>query len=55
MKAPALAGDAKLQKASEADIAALIKGNAKHPTAVKGLTDDDIKAAATFAKELAGK
>jgi hypothetical protein len=55
MKAPPLAGDAKLKAASEVDVAGLIKGNAKHPAAIKGLSDDDAKAAATFAKELAGK
>ena len=55
MKVPALAGDAKIQKASEGDIAALIKGNVKHPPAVKSLSDDDIKTVATFIKGLAGK
>ena len=55
VKAPALAGDAKLQQASEGDIAALIKGNKKHPPTVKSLSDDDLRAAATFIKGLAGK
>lgn len=55
MKVPALAGDAKIQKASEDEIAALIKGNKKHPPNVKGLSDDDIKAAAGTAKGLAGQ
>jgi cytochrome c553 len=55
MKAPALAGDAKLKAAAEADVAALIKGAAKHPAGIKGLSDDDLKAAAVHAKALAGK
>ena len=54
MKVPPLAGDAKVQKMSDADVAAKIKGNAKHPTAVKGLSDADITAAATYVKQLAG-
>ncbi len=54
MKVPPLASDAKVQKMSEADIVARIKGNAKHPTAVKGLSDDDLTAVATFVKQLAG-
>ena len=55
MKVPALAGDAKIQKATEDEITALIKGNKKHPPTVKGLSDDDIKAAAGVVKGLAGK
>ena len=55
MKVPPLAGDAKLQKASEDEITALIKGNKKHPPNVKALSDDDIKAAAGVAKGLAGQ
>jgi mono/diheme cytochrome c family protein len=55
MKAPPLAGNAKLKSASEADVAALVKANAKHPAGVKGLSDDDLKAAATHAKGLAAK
>jgi len=55
MKVPALAGDANVQKMSDADVAARIKGNAKHPPTVKGLSEDDINAAAAYAKQLAGK
>jgi mono/diheme cytochrome c family protein len=55
MKVPALAGDANIQKMSAADIAARIKGNAKHPPTVKGLSDDDDNAVAAYVKELAGK
>jgi mono/diheme cytochrome c family protein len=55
MKVPALAGDANVQKMSDADIAARIKGNAKHPPTVKGLSDDDFNAVAAYVKQLAGK
>jgi mono/diheme cytochrome c family protein len=55
MKVPALAGDANLQKMSEADVAARIKGNAKHPSAVKGLSDEDMKAVAAYVKQLSAK
>jgi len=55
MKVPAIAGDAKLQKMSESDIAGVIKGNAKHPPTVKGLSDADVSAVAGFVKQLAGK
>jgi len=55
MKVPALAGDANIQKMSEGDIAARIKGNAKHPPQVKALSDDDLKALAAFVKQMAGK
>lgn len=55
LKAPALAGDAKLKAMAEADVIAAVKGNAKHPPTVKSLGDDDLKAAAGFAKDLAGK
>jgi cytochrome c6 len=55
MKVPALAGDANLQKMSEADVVARIKGNAKHPSAVKGLSDDDVKAVAAYVKQLSAK
>ncbi|MGH7789243.1 MAG: c-type cytochrome [Candidatus Binatia bacterium] len=54
MKVPPLAGDANVQKMSEADIVARIKGNAKHPAGVKSLSDADIGAVATFVKQLAG-
>jgi mono/diheme cytochrome c family protein len=55
MKVPALAGDANIQKMSDADVAARIKGNAKHPPTVKSLSDDDINALAAYVKQLAGK
>ena len=55
MKVPALAGDANVQKMSEADIVARIQGNAKHPPTIKSLSADDVAAAATFVKQLAGK
>ena len=55
MKVPALAGDANLQKMSEADVAARIKGNAKHPSAIKGLSDEDMKAVAAYVKQLSAK
>ena len=54
MKVPALAGDAQVQGMSDADVAARIKGNAKHPAAVKGLSDADVAAVATYVKKLAG-
>ena len=53
MKVPALAGDAKLGKMSEADIAAAVKGAAKHPAATKGLSDADLNAVAGYVKQLA--
>lgn len=55
MKVPPLAGDANLQKMSEADIAARIKGNTKHPPTVKSLSDDDIKAVAPYVKQLSAQ
>jgi len=55
MKVPALAGDANVQKMSDADVAARIKGNAKHPATIKGLSADDVNAVAAYVKQLAGK
>lgn len=55
MKVPPLAGDANVQKMSDSDIVARIKGNAKHPPTVKGLSDDEINAVAAYVKQLAGK
>jgi mono/diheme cytochrome c family protein len=55
MKVPALAGDANIQKMSDGDVAARIKGNAKHPPPVKSMSDDDINAVAAYVKQLAGK
>ena len=55
MKVPAIVGDANIQKMSDADVAARIKGNAKHPPTVKSLSDDDVNAVAAYVKQLAGK
>lgn len=55
MKVPPLAGDAKIQKMSASDVAAVIKSNEKHPPTIKGLSDDDINAVAAYVKQLAGK
>lgn len=56
LKAPALAGDAKVAGASVADLAKSIKENEKHGKAgvLKDVSDEDIGAAATFVKSLAG-
>ena len=55
MKVPALAGDAAIDKMTAAEVAAKIKGNAKHPPPVKSLSDEDIDAVAAYVKQLAGK
>jgi mono/diheme cytochrome c family protein len=55
LKAPALAGDASVAKMSDADLVAKIKGNAKHASFVKALTDADLSAVAAYVKQLAGK
>ena len=55
MKAPALAGDAKVAAMSPADLAALIKANPKHAAMLKTLGDEDLAAVATFVAGLAGK
>jgi mono/diheme cytochrome c family protein len=55
MKVPPLAGDAKVQQMSDADVVARISGNAKHPAGVKGLSPDDLNAVAGYVKQLAGK
>ena len=52
MKAPALAGDAKVAGMSDADLIAKIKENPKH-AALKSLSDADLTAAAGYAKSLA--
>ena len=54
MKVPPLAGDPKVQKMSESDVVARIKGNEKHPPPVKSLGDDDVNAVAAHVKLLAG-
>lgn len=53
-KVPALAGDEKVQKMSVSEIVATMKANKKHPPNVKSLSDDDMTAAAGYAKQLAG-
>ena len=55
LKAPVLAGDAKITGASVADLAKSIKENEKHGKAgvLKGVSDEDIEAVATFVKSLA--
>lgn len=56
LKVPPLAGDAKIAGMSVADIVAAVKGNEKHTKAsvLKAVSDADLEAAATRAKELAG-
>jgi cytochrome c553 len=53
-KVPALAGDEKVQKMSVSEIVAVMKANKKHPPNIKSLSDDDMTAAAGYAKQLAG-
>ena len=50
---PPLAGDASLVKLSEAEVMERIKAASKHPPTTKALSDDDLKAVATFALGLA--
>lgn len=51
MNVPALAGDANVQKMSDADIVVRIKGNAKHPPTVKSRSDDDINAVGAYVEQ----
>jgi mono/diheme cytochrome c family protein len=53
MKIPALAGNVGVAAMSEADIAAAIKGAAKHPATTKGLPSSDLEAVAAHVKKLA--
>lgn len=53
-KVPALVGDEKVQKMSVSEVVAAMKANKKHPPTVKKLSDDDMAAAAGYAKQLAG-
>jgi len=53
LKAPVLAGDAKVAGMSDADLAAAIKGNQKHAGFIKTMKDDDVTAAAAYVKGLA--
>lgn len=55
LKVPSLHGDENVKKMSAADVAARIKGNAKHPPAVKDLSQADMDAAAAFVKTLVAK
>ena len=52
MKAPALAGDAKVAGMSDADVAAAIKANPRPARDPKKLKDDDIAAVAGYVKGL---
>lgn len=53
LKAPVLAGDAKVAGMPEPEVVALIKANPKHASFVKKLSDGDLAAVATFVKGLA--
>jgi len=55
MKAPALAGDAKVAAMSSADLVARIKANPKHAALLKTLGDEDLAAVAVYVAGLAGK
>lgn len=55
MKAPALAGDAKVAAMPAADLVAAIKANPKHASMIKSLGDDDLTAVAAYVAGLAGK
>ena len=55
LKAPALAGDAKVASLPATDLTALIKANPKHASMLKTLTDDDLGAVVAYVSELAGK
>jgi mono/diheme cytochrome c family protein len=54
MKVPPITGDAKIQKMSASDVVAIIKGNAKHPPAVKSLSEEALNAVAAHVQKLAG-
>jgi mono/diheme cytochrome c family protein len=53
MKAPALAGDAKIAGMSDAELVTKIKENKKHVT-LKSVSDADLTAVAAHVKQLAG-
>jgi mono/diheme cytochrome c family protein len=55
LKAPALAGDAKVAAAGQDDVVTLIKQNPKHVAVLGKLSADDITAAAAYAKQMAGE
>jgi mono/diheme cytochrome c family protein len=54
LKVPMLKGDAKVGGMSVDDIVKSVKANEKHKSFVTKLTDEQITAAAGFAKQLAG-
>ena len=54
LKAPALVGDAKVAAAGPDDVVTLIKQNPKHQAVLGKLSADDITAAATYVKQMAG-
>jgi high-affinity iron transporter len=55
LKAPALAGDAKVASMPAADLTALVKANPKHASMLKTLSDDDLGAVVGYVTGLAGK
>ena len=55
LKVAPLAGDAKVAAMTEAEVVERIKTNEKHPQKIRGLSDEDLTAAAGVAKQLAGK
>ena len=54
LKVPMLKGDAKVAGMSAEDVAKSVKANEKHKSFVTKLTDEQVNAAAGFAKGLAG-
>jgi mono/diheme cytochrome c family protein len=54
LKVPHLKGDAKVAAMSLDDIVKSVKGNEKHKSFIKKLTDEQITGAAGTAKQLAG-
>jgi mono/diheme cytochrome c family protein len=55
LKVPSLVGDQDVVKMSAQEAAQAVKANEKHPPTVKGMSDADIEAAATYAKKLAAE
>lgn len=53
LKVAPLAGDAKVAGMTEAEVVERIKTNEKHPQKIRGLSDEDLAAAAGVAKQLA--
>jgi hypothetical protein len=54
LKAPALAGNAKVAAAGQDDVVTRIKQNPKHEAVHGKRSADDITAAAAYAKQMAG-